>query len=101
MRDFTDGGITPCAVYLPSKAWAGVNTAKDSTLSDKKSVEMTHQKATKPLERVITGREVEVTTPGNHHGLQRRTPSLDDVLRAVRGRRQHAVACQSTLESDC
>ena len=37
-------------------------------------------------ERVVLGRDVEIKNGnGGHVGLQRRTPSLDDVLNQIRG----------------
>ena len=36
-------------------------------------------------ERVALGRDVEIKNGGGHVGLQRRTPSLDDVLNQIRG----------------
>ena len=69
--------MTPFAsVYLPDKAKA--NNPKSSS------------SAIKVQQRVAYGREVEVKhTSGDssdHTGLQKRTPSLDDVLNQIRGK---------------
>lgn len=68
------------AVYMPDQPWAGISTTKSSATQNERK--LTQQKT---RERVVTGREVEVAAREAHQGLQRRTPSLDDVLRAVRG----------------
>ena len=96
-------GLLFHAVYLPDKPWAGVSTTKSSAgQSEKKSAQ---QKATQPQERVVTGREVEVAAREGHQGLQRRTPSLDDILRAVRGSTSRpstepAAKCTHTSSQD-
>lgn len=66
--------------YMPDQPWAGISTTKSSATQNERK--LTQQKT---RERVVTGREVEVAAREAHQGLQRRTPSLDDVLRAVRG----------------
>ena len=57
----------------------------------KASVKVWERSTTVDGERIAIGREVEVTSRNGHmssncHRLERRTPSLDDVLRSIRGR---------------
>ena len=56
--------------------------------AQKGSVKVWEKSATNDGERIAIGREVELTghSGSDHrHGLERRTPSLDDVLRSIRG----------------
>jgi hypothetical protein len=62
------------SVYLPDKAKANSKSSSSGL---------------KVQQRVAYGREVEVKhtsdANGGHSGLQKRTPSLDDVLNQIRG----------------
>lgn len=61
-------------VYLPDKAKTNPRISSG---------------ALKVQHRVAYGRDVEVKDNGGHTGLQRRTPSLDDVLSQIRGECQN------------
>lgn len=67
------------------------STAVMRPSAQKGSVKVWERSTTIDGERIAIGREVEVTSHNGHmssncHRLERRTPSLDDVLRSIRGR---------------
>ena len=66
-------------MYLPSKPKAAVASDNAREQSPSKQAELRH------TERVAIGHDVEVTPSGASERIPQRIPSLDDVLRAVRG----------------